>query len=61
MTDKRISGIIKSAKAVSAIFCSSTSRRMPVQQMNISKLSKLSKHATVLKWFPLAVAGTSHV
>ena len=31
---------------------------MPVQQMNISKLSK---HANGLKWFPLAVAGTSHI
>ena len=37
---------------------------MPVQQMNISKLSKLSKlpkDTTVLKWFPLAAAGISDV
>ena len=31
---------------------------MPVQQMNISKLSK---HTTVLKWFPLAIAGILYV
>jgi hypothetical protein len=49
---------IKSAKTVSAIFCSSSSRRMPVQQMN---KSKLPKHANVLKWFPLAVAGISRL
>ena len=52
------SGVTKSAKTVSAIFCSYTSRPMPVQQMNISKLSKQTNG---LKWFPLAVAGTSHV
>ena len=85
-------------KTVSATFCPSTSRRMPVQQMNISKLSelstsqlqstelrfllravdpgiiselfklsklsklpKLSNQKNGLKWFPLAVAGGSHV
>ena len=64
VTDKRISGIIKTVKTVPAIFGSSTSRRMPVQQMNIfklSKLSKLTKDTTVLEWFPLAVAGISDV